>query len=56
MCLRDVVMGQSLSPPEVRPGYAYLYWDEIYVEPDEYAVGEAALRAFGRHGTKSADF
>jgi len=56
MCLRDVVMGQTLSRTEVRAGYAFRYWDEIYLEPDEYAVGEVALRAFGRHGTKSADF
>ena len=56
MCLRDVVMGQSLSPPEVRPGYAYRYWDEIYLEPDEYTAGEAAPRRFGPGGTKSDIF
>jgi carbamoyl-phosphate synthase large subunit len=56
MCLRDVVLGQSLPRPEIRAGYAFRYWDEIYLEPGEYAAGEAALRHGERRGRKSDEF
>lgn len=56
MCLRDVVMEETLARPEIRGGYALRYWDEIYLEPSEYGAGEVALQARGRRGTKSDDF
>jgi carbamoyl-phosphate synthase large subunit len=56
MCLRDVVLGESLSQPEIGAGYAFRYWDEIYLEPSDLLVNEPALRGLGRRGRKSDDF
>ena len=38
LCLRDVVLGEPLAPPVIRPGHALRYWDEIYVEPTSAPV------------------
>jgi carbamoyl-phosphate synthase large subunit len=56
MCLRDVVLGETLSPPTVRHGYALRYWDEIYLEPGEYGVDPAMAHANGPRGRKVDDF
>lgn len=37
LCLRDVVLGEHLSPPVVRLGYALRYWDEVYVDSGSVA-------------------
>ena len=37
LCLRDLVLEETIPTPKVRPGVALRYWDEVYVERDEYA-------------------
>lgn len=56
MALRDLVLGELLTHPVIRPGYAFRYWDEIYLEPGQYAGGEAALSQGGAKGTRSDNF
>jgi carbamoyl-phosphate synthase large subunit len=56
MCLHDVVLGRSLSCPGIRAGYAFRYWDEIYLEPSEYVDGEAVPLRRERRGRKSDNF
>jgi carbamoyl-phosphate synthase large subunit len=36
LCLRDLVLEETVPTPNVRPGVALRYWDEVYVERDEY--------------------
>ena len=56
LCLRDIVLGESPSRPEIRAGYAFRYWDEVYLDPGEYAAGEPGLQRRGRSGRLSPDF
>jgi carbamoyl-phosphate synthase large subunit len=56
LALRDLVLGESPDPPTIRPGYAFRYWDEIYLEPGQYAGGEAAFVPGGPKGTRSNNF
>ena len=56
MCLRDVVLEESLSPHAVRPGFALRYWDEIYLEPGECSVDVELPDQPGRRGTKIEGF
>lgn len=56
LCLRDIVLGESPSPPDIRAGYAFRYWDEVYLDPREYAAGQLGPQWRGRSGRKSANF
>jgi carbamoyl-phosphate synthase large subunit len=56
MCLRDVVIGEALPTPEIRPGYALRYWDEIYLEPGDYPADPTEPNAFEPCGGKLDDF
>jgi carbamoyl-phosphate synthase large subunit len=56
MCLRDLILEETLPPPEVRPGYALRYWDEIYLEPGEYPTDPTRPHVFGARGKKADDF
>lgn len=56
LALRDLVLEEPLTPPAIRPGYAFRYWDEIYLEPGQYAGGEAAFDQGGPKGTRSDNF
>ncbi len=35
LCLRDLVLGEELTAPAVRPGVALRFWDEVYLSPEE---------------------
>jgi carbamoyl-phosphate synthase large subunit len=35
LCLRDLVLGEAVSAPLVRPGVALRFWDEVYLSPEE---------------------
>ncbi len=56
MCLRDVIHGEPLSQPEVSPGYAFRYWDEIYLKPGEYPADPAQPHPLEPGGTKADNF
>jgi carbamoyl-phosphate synthase large subunit len=56
MCLRDLILEETLLPPEVRPGYALRYWDEIYLEPGEYPTDPRQPHVFEARGKKADDF
>jgi carbamoyl-phosphate synthase large subunit len=56
MCLRDMIHGEPLSQPEVSPGYALRYWDEIYLQPDDYPTDPTQPRPMGPRGTKVDNF
>ena len=32
MLIRHYVLGEEISAPEVRPGFAFRYWNEIFLE------------------------
>ncbi len=51
LCLRDLVLGEPLARPEVRPGWSLRYWDEVYLEPGEVERLRAEGRASGPVGT-----
>lgn len=55
LCLRDLVAKEDLPAPEIRPGRALRYWDEIYLGPDEVPRLQepAAIR---RGGVKLENF
>lgn len=50
LCIRDLVLGERPATPRIREGYALRYWDELYLEPDEYAPVPGGRRR-GRAGT-----
>lgn len=52
MCLRDTVLGERLEEPHIRDGYAFRYWDEVYLEPDALDDGYPALRGLTPRGSK----
>lgn len=56
MCMRDVVLGEPLSEPQIRAGYALRYWDEIYLDAAEYQAGAEHPDSNHPIGTKSDDF
>jgi carbamoyl-phosphate synthase large subunit len=56
MCLRDLVLGEQLPQPEIRPGYALRYWDEVFLEPGDYSADPAQPHVFQPCGTKLDDF
>jgi carbamoyl-phosphate synthase large subunit len=56
MCLRDVVLGEELSEPQIRAGYALRYWDEIYLDVAEYMAGAEHPNSNHPIGTKGDDF
>ncbi len=56
MCIRDVVLGETLAPPRVRPGWALRYWDEVYLTPEDGARLRAEGRGAGPGGSKIGDF
>jgi len=48
LCLRDLVLGEHLGQPEIRPGVALRYWDELYLEPGEVAPGRQRVAPSGK--------
>ena len=56
MCLRDIVLGESLPAPSIRAGYALRYWDEIYLDPAEHRAGAEDTATNHPVGRKSPDF
>lgn len=56
MCMRDLVLGESLSTPDVRPGYAFRYWEEIYLDAAEYQAGAEHTATNRPIGMKSNGF
>lgn len=51
LCLRDLVLGERLARPEVRPGWSLRYWDEVYVDSADVERLRAEGRATGPSGT-----
>jgi len=51
--MRDAIHGVPLSQPEVGPGYALRYWDEIYLKPGEYPADAAQPHPLEPCGTKA---
>lgn len=41
MCLRELVYEETLAPPEIRPGLALRYWNEVILEPEDYGAPAA---------------
>jgi carbamoyl-phosphate synthase large subunit len=58
LCLRDLVLGEAIAPPRVRPGWSLRYWNEIYLAPGEYERGRTGSGplAAGRLGSMVDDF
>jgi carbamoyl-phosphate synthase large subunit len=56
LCLRDLVLGERLAAPEVRPGWALRYWDEVYVSEEEIARMRERRAISGPVGRKGDDF
>ncbi len=56
LCLRDLVLGDDVGAPEIRPGCAFRYWDEVYVAPEEVARVRERGSISGPLGLKSDDF
>ena len=56
LCLRDVVLGEAIARPAIRPGVALRYWDEVYLAPEERSRPHAEARSGARRGTKLDDF
>jgi carbamoyl-phosphate synthase large subunit len=52
LALRDLVLHDVPTSPVIRPGYAFRYWDEIYLAPGEYQGGESALDRGGPIGRR----
>ncbi len=46
MCVRDLILKESLPPLEIKNGYSLRYWDEVYIEAHEYRniLEKGALR------------
>jgi hypothetical protein len=45
-----------VAAPEVRPGWAFRYWDEVYLTPDEVSRVRERGSTSGPLGLKSDDF
>lgn len=56
LCLRDLVLGETIPRPEVRPGFALRFWDELYVSPEDCAAVKAGGELAGRRGVREDDF
>ncbi len=56
LCLRDVVLGEHVQAPEIRPGWAFRYWNEVYVTPDEVARVRERGSISGPLGEEREDF
>ncbi len=58
LCLRDLVLGEALSAPEITPGVALRFWDEVYLSPAERERlrSEARSGVPGPAGRRIADF
>lgn len=56
LCLRDAVLGETLDAPRIRDGYAFRYWDEVYLEPGALGTGYPALRGPAPRGSKDDRF
>jgi carbamoyl-phosphate synthase large subunit len=56
LCLRDLVLGEPLAPPEVRSGWSLRYWDEVYLTEEECGALRRDGRVEGPAGHKVADF
>lgn len=54
LCLRDLVLGEPLARPEVRPGWSLRYWDEVYLAPEDVARMRSEGRASGPTGATRA--
>lgn len=56
MCLRDVVLGDAISEPNVRLGYALRYWDEIYLAASDVTANLDRSNGKRPFGDKCDDF
>ncbi len=56
LALRDVVLEEPLTTPEIRSGYAIRYWDEIYQETCQNTCGGEAYDHVAPKGTRSNNF
>jgi carbamoyl-phosphate synthase large subunit len=58
LCLRDLVLGETLAAPQINPGVALRFWDEVYLSPAERdrMRREAATGASGPTGRRVRDF
>lgn len=56
LCLRDLVLGEAIARPVVRPGLCLRYWDEVYVAPDDHLRLREIGHAAEPRGTKLDDF
>jgi carbamoyl-phosphate synthase large subunit len=56
LCLRDVVLGEAIVPPKIRPGFSLRYWDEVYLAPDSYLTLQERGHVAEPGGSKMDDF
>lgn len=55
LCLRDLVLGQTVPAPRIVEGWALRYWDELYLPAGAPARLEAEGERRGATGTKAED-
>ncbi len=55
LCVRDLVLGESVSRPQVRPGWSLRFWDEVYLSPEDVARMRAEGGRSGSTGTRLGD-
>ncbi|HET6437215.1 MAG TPA: ATP-grasp domain-containing protein [Anaeromyxobacter sp.] len=58
LCLRDLILGEEVTAPTIRPGAALRFWDELYLSPDEQERMGSGERASvpGPSGSRIRDF
>jgi carbamoyl-phosphate synthase large subunit len=58
LCLRDLVLAEAISAPQITPGVALRFWDEVYLSPAERGrmADEGANGVPGPMGNRIGDF
>lgn len=56
MSLRDTFLCEALPPPDVQPGYALRYWDEIFLAPGACAQRQTQTHISVPQGVRVDDF
>ena len=56
MCIRDLILGESIPAPAIESGFELRYWDEVHVSKSDYEKLVSAGTSQGRCGFKMEDF